>query len=309
MTVWGVAMTFDWWRTPARRGALGPRWRDLRASVLSPSLDVVDLSRDAAARLVAVGAGSIVRGLSYLLIVGAGFVELGWLGATVLFVSIVLIYTRWLNAANTTYRWLTGRPSAAFDRAPVKYMFPGSVWRVLRTHREALVSEAILIAGLAMISIGAPLAYRDDALLTPIPHTAVSDTGLPPGYAPCSYSASVHCCSGSGYGSDARSGELYYDAKQFWSRIGSIRGRQSYSFDPSAPSRSWCRRIPGGGVASSGCSCQGAPSFLRTSPHGSSGLGGGWSPLLTPTAAPPGPPALRIIRSPPEMTGEMGCLG
>lgn len=156
------------------------RCRDLRKSPIAVSDGVVDLSRDAAARFVALRVGSVVRGIAYLLLVGAVLFGASTPVAVVVLTGLIWIHSRWLAAADATYNALTGERSAAFDRAPGQYMFPGRPWRMFRTRRGLRVAESMSVVGLALVlSAGLPLAYHSDTLVTPVPGVSIHNTELP----------------------------------------------------------------------------------------------------------------------------------
>lgn len=183
VATWTATLGIAWIRTPARRGALRRRWRDLRgpATREASGAGVVDLSQRSAAYLLALRAGSLVRGVAYLALVACVLLELSLPIAAVVLIGLIWIFGQWQKVANMAFFAATGFPFEGFREAALSYQFPsrrrGSLWTVA----ESWPATALSIVGLSLIlSAGLPLAYGSDTLITPVPGIYIQHSHLSP---------------------------------------------------------------------------------------------------------------------------------
>lgn len=179
---WAASSMIAWMRTPARRGSLFMRWRNLRSPRPNRSSDSIlfDLSRRSAAYFFALRAGSLVRGASYLLLVLCLVTRPGLIFLAPALAVAVWIHNRWQTVANMVFLALTGDSFTAFGEAALTYQFPsqrrGRLWNL----GESTVASSLSVVGLGMILIaGLPMLEESDTLTTPIPGLYVQHSHLP----------------------------------------------------------------------------------------------------------------------------------
>jgi hypothetical protein len=177
--VWGAVAAWQWCRVPAKRGALLRRWRDLGRTRHRPADGVVDVSRSAAAHFVGLRVGAAVRGVSYLILLGAVLLHASRIIAATALLCVIWLFGHWPQAADRAYRVLTGVGAIAFSEKARQYRFPswrrGALWIL----GESSTAGSVSVAGFALLlCAGLPLAYHSDALITPIPGVYVRHSGL-----------------------------------------------------------------------------------------------------------------------------------
>jgi hypothetical protein len=173
-------LALAWITTPARRGSLRQRWRDLKSPAASLHPNAIDLSRAAAARLVALRVGSLVKGAAYILFVYTAVVGPTSLLALLAVLSAVWIHNHWPQAANLVHYVIAKDFSIAFSHRGWRYLFPSYRRGMVANLLQSWPSRTILIFGLTFLMVaGLPLAYNSDTLATGIPGVSIRHTGLP----------------------------------------------------------------------------------------------------------------------------------
>jgi len=180
--VWAASLLAAWCTTPSKHGVLRQRRRDLDADPPADNDEIVDLSKFGAARVIALRAGSVVRGISYLLVVVAVAVRPPTPVVIVVLLIVVWIYMHWRHAAGLTYVALTGEVALTWTGAAAVYTFPDHSRAPRRNVARRLASELPLITmGVCLIeAAGLPIAFNSDTIPSPLPGVAISHTGLPP---------------------------------------------------------------------------------------------------------------------------------
>ena len=177
---WAASAAFAWIRFPVRRGALRQRWRDLRTQPAGTASGIVDLSRDAAARIVGLRTGSMVRGVAGIALVAAVLFEASLPVAAIVLACVLWVHNRWSSAANLAYHRIAGRQALAFDRESWLYLYPGHRRGLLRNFVRSYPSGALSSVGIGLIlAAGLPLAFQSDTLITAVPGIYVSHSHLP----------------------------------------------------------------------------------------------------------------------------------
>jgi hypothetical protein len=180
--MWSMSLAFAWIRTPARRGASIRRWRDLRAPAPKNTREskVVDLSHRSAAFLVALRAGSLVRGVVYLSFIACGVLHPGPIVVIVALASMLWVYNHWQQVADAVFSTMTKDNSIAFGESAWAYYFPshrrGQLWNLA----ESWPAMALSVTGIGLLlAASLPLAYTSDTLITPVPGIYVEHSHLP----------------------------------------------------------------------------------------------------------------------------------
>ncbi len=136
------------------------------------------MSRGAAAHFVGLGVGSAVRGVAYLILVTAVLLHAGMIIAAAALLSLIWLYGHWPQAADGTYRALTGAGAIAFSEEARRYRFPSSRRGALWILGESSIAGSVSVMGFALLlCAGLPLAYHSDALVTPIPGLYIRHSG------------------------------------------------------------------------------------------------------------------------------------
>lgn len=175
LIAWGGSIAFAWCTTRRKRGVLLQRWRDLRRPRSSDGDLIVDLSRVAAARLVALRAGSIVRGVAYLVLIGAVVFEPPQPMVAVLLA--IVIYGQWPKAANAVFLRFVNYRSRAYTISASDYVL-GRAW--VRSVGRGWLAYALPLVGVGLMLVaGLVIARGSDSLISPIPGIYVQHTGLP----------------------------------------------------------------------------------------------------------------------------------
>jgi hypothetical protein len=182
VTMWSVVLTFAWCTTPERRGTLAKRRRDLRAPPPDPGghSGLVDLSRLAAAYAVGIRVGSVIRGVSLLILFASALLHRQLIVSLVGLAIAIWILNRWEKVATLAFYAVAHDISLAFKHAAWAYHFPhhrrGRLYNLLYNGP----GKALSIVGIAFIALaGLPFAYGSDTLTTPIPGLYLQHSHLP----------------------------------------------------------------------------------------------------------------------------------
>jgi len=180
VTLWGVTLAFAWCTTPERRGTLTRRGRDLRAPTADRGdhPELIDLSRSAAAYTLAIRVGSMVRGLTYTVLVAFALFHFNLIVTCVSLAAMIWVYNQWQKAASVAFYAVAGDISMAFSPSAHAYQFPS--YRRGWLGNLPNLGTVFSVVGIAFIlCTGLPLAYHSDTLTTPIPGVYIQHSGLP----------------------------------------------------------------------------------------------------------------------------------
>jgi hypothetical protein len=182
VAMWMGSLALAWVRTPARRGSLAQRWRDLRAPAASNTREsgLVDLSHRAAAYLLALRVGSVVRGIAYLVLIACLVLQASPIVAIIALASMLWLYNHWQQAANIAFHAVTNDTSVAFGESALAYQFPsqrrGRLWNLAESGPASL----LYVTGLGLLlTASLSLVYNSDALISPVPGIYVQHSHLP----------------------------------------------------------------------------------------------------------------------------------
>lgn len=158
--VWGASSVISWLRTGRRRGVLRRRWRDLRGR--GESIDdpcIVDVSRSAASRLVAVCVGSSLRGIAFVIMSATALLASPLPIPWPLTIAIVVgLQIGSHLATREVYRALTGASSAGYGYGgTTRYTGPGHSLVGLAGH-QVVCSSVMSLGAICILGAGLVLA-------------------------------------------------------------------------------------------------------------------------------------------------------